>query len=113
MIGWIILATAIVFNIVGNYSIKRFSISVQIESLFDYLKPSFIGGMLSFGIALLLYARALKDIPITLAYPMMVGVSMVAISMLAIISLGERFELRSAIGAVFVIVGVAMLSRID
>jgi uncharacterized membrane protein len=37
---------------------------------------------------------------------------MTALSMLAILSLGERFGVRDAIGAVFVVAGVALLARV-
>jgi len=88
MLSWIILATAILCNILGNFFIKRFSIYVKVESVQDYIEPSFIAGMLFFGLGLLLYTRALREIPISLAYPIMVGMSMTALSLLAIFSLG-------------------------
>lgn len=112
MFSWIVLAASITCNILGNFFIKRFSVRVQINNLFDYLDPSFVAGTLLFGVALLLYARALKEIPISLAYPVMVGFSMTALSLLAIFSLGERFGLRDAIGAVLVLSGVALLTRV-
>jgi multidrug transporter EmrE-like cation transporter len=60
MFGWVILAIAIVCNILGNYFIKRFSLHAQIGGILDYLRPTLIAGMLFFGVGLLLYARALR-----------------------------------------------------
>jgi small multidrug resistance pump len=112
MLGWVIFVAAIVCNILGNYFIKRFSVDGEVQNIWSYLRPSFMFGLLFFGGGLLLYARALKDIPISLAYPIMVGVTMTALSLLAIISLGERVEFRDAIGAGLVLTGVALLSRV-
>ena len=111
MQAWAIFAGAILCNILGNFFIKRFSAAVSIEGVLDYLSPGFIAGMCFFGAGLLLYARALKDIPISLAYPIMIGITMTALSLVAVLSFGERFGPRDAIGAVFVLVGVALLSR--
>jgi small multidrug resistance pump len=111
MFGWLTLATAILFNVLGNFFIKRFSIHADIGGLLGYLRPSFIAGMVFFAFGLLLYTRALKEIPITLAYPIMVGVTLTTVSVLAIFLLGERFAVRDAMGAAFVIAGIALLSH--
>jgi len=112
MSSWILLATAILCNILGNYFIKRFSIHGEVGNMLGYLKSSFIAGTLFFGLGLLLYTRALKEIPISVAYPVMVGISMMALSLLAIFTLGERFGFRDAVGALLVVAGVALLTRI-
>ena len=111
MVGWLTLATAILFNVLGNYFIKRFSTSADINNVFDYVRPLFISGVFFFGLGLLLYTRALAQLPITLAYPIMVGVTLTTLSMLAIFSLGEQFTPRDALGAAFVIAGIALLSH--
>ncbi len=111
MLSWVTLAAAILCNILGNYFIKRFSINAEVNSVLDYFRSSFIAGTLFFGLGLLLYTRALKELPITLAYPLMIGITMMALSVLAVLSLGERIGFRDAIGAVFVVAGVVLLSR--
>ncbi len=111
MSGWLILMMAILLNVLGNFFIKRLGIHTKIDDVFGCLRPSFIAGVALFGIWLLLYARALKDMPITLAYPIMVGVTLTFLSMLAIFSLGKRFAARDALGAAFIVAGIALLSH--
>jgi multidrug transporter EmrE-like cation transporter len=111
MLGWLTLATAIIFNILGNFFIKKFSLGAEVNDVLDYLRPSFIFGVIFFGTGLLLYTRALKEVPVTIAYPIMVGVTLTALSALAIFVLGERFTPRAALGATLIIAGIVLLSR--
>lgn len=111
MYGWLTLAAAIVFNVLGNVFIKRFSLSSEINSSLDYLNLQFLLGAFFFAVGLLLYTRALKEVPLTLAYPVMVGVSLTAISLLAIFWLGEQFTVRVLVGSALVIGGIAVLSQ--
>jgi multidrug transporter EmrE-like cation transporter len=111
MVGWLTLATAILFNVLGNYFIKRFSISADLNNPLNYFRPLFMSGVLFFGVGLLLYTRALAQVPITLAYPIMVGLTLTTLSALAIFSLGEQLTPRDAFGAAFVVAGIALLSH--
>lgn len=47
MLGWLTLATVILFNVLGNYFIKRFSISADLNNPLDYFRPLFMSGVFS------------------------------------------------------------------
>ena len=112
MMGWLALAAAVVFNTLGNFCVKRFSTSTEINHITDYLAPSFVLGICCFGLNLLLYAKALKTIPLTIAYPIMIGVTMSGLTLFGIFAFAERFTLRDTLGLAFVAAGIALFSRI-
>jgi multidrug transporter EmrE-like cation transporter len=69
MIGWLALICAILFNTAGNFFIKHFSLTSEVQSPLSYLNPWFILDIAFFGVNVFLYSRALKDIPLVVAYP--------------------------------------------
>jgi len=68
-------------------------------------------GVAFFGINLLLYAKALKTIPVAIAYPIMIGTTMSALTILGVLIFGERLAIRDLCGLVFVAGGIALFAR--
>src|SRR5579872_6960606 len=91
MTGWLMLFGSIVLNTAGNLLVKRFSVTTDIRGVFDYLAISFILGIGAFGLGVVLYGRALKEIPIVLAYPIQVGTCVLLIAIFAVTVFGEKF----------------------
>jgi multidrug transporter EmrE-like cation transporter len=112
MTGWLMLFGSIALNSAGNLLIKRFSASVEIRGLWDYASPSFIMGMAAFGLGVILYGRALKDIPIVLAYPIQVGTCVLIIGLFAVAAFGEKFGVQHFLGVLLIVAGIAVLARI-
>jgi multidrug transporter EmrE-like cation transporter len=110
-VGWLMLVGAIAFNTVGNLFIKKFSASSELRGVADYLALPFVIGLVCFGLNLVFYSRALKDIPIAVAYPILVGASVVCIVLVAVNWFGEKFGISHGIGVVLVVAGVALLAR--
>jgi small multidrug resistance pump len=79
---------------------------------FDYLAPPFIAGIAAFGLGVVLYGRALKDIPIVLAYPIQVGACILIIALFAVATFGERLGPADLLGIALIIGGIALLSRV-
>jgi multidrug transporter EmrE-like cation transporter len=63
-----------------------------------------------FGFGLILYALALTGIPLGIAYPILIGGSVVLVTMLAITWLRERVSMRQGIGIVLILVGLVLLN---
>ncbi|HVB15800.1 MAG TPA: SMR family transporter [Stellaceae bacterium] len=111
MTGWVMLAVSIVFNVAGNLFVKQFSATTEIRNVWDYVSVPFVLGIAAFGIGVIFYGRALKDIPIVLAYPIQVGACIVVIALFAVAVFGERIGLRDALGFLLIVGGIALLSR--
>jgi small multidrug resistance pump len=108
--AWFWLALAIIGNAGGNVLMK---VAAQNGTGFlqVYFSPSFITGGVLFGVGLMCYMRALGDMPLAIAYLSVVGLSIVAITAMAIVLFGERLTIPNVVGVLLIFVGVVLLSR--
>jgi multidrug transporter EmrE-like cation transporter len=111
MRAWLMLAGSILFNVVGNLLIKQFSTTTELRGLWDYAAVPFVLGIVAFGTGVIFYGRALRDIPIVLAYPIQVGACIMIIALFAVAVFGERIGARELLGFALVATGIALLSR--
>jgi len=111
MRAWLMLAGSILFNVAGNLLIKQFSATSEIRGVWDYVALPFVLGIAAFGIGVIFYGRALRDIPIVLAYPIQVGACIMVIALFAVAVFGERIGARELLGFALVATGIALLSR--
>ena len=111
MTAWFMLAGSILFNVAGNLLVKKFSATTEIRSLWDYVAVPFVLGIGAFGMGVMLYGRALRDIPIVMAYPIQVGTCILIIALLAVAVFGERISAPDTIGIALIVAGIALLSR--
>jgi small multidrug resistance pump len=111
MRAWLMLAGSILFNVAGNLFVKQFSATSEIRDIWDYVALPFVLGIAAFGIGVIFYGRALRDIPIVLAYPIQVGACIMVIALFAVTVFGERIGARELLGFALVATGIALLSR--
>lgn len=111
MTAWFMLAGSILFNVAGNLLVKKFSLTTDIRSLWDYLAVPFVLGVAAFGVGVVLYGRALRDIPIVTAYPIQVGACILIIALFAVAAFGERISAPDTLGIALIVSGIALLSR--
>jgi small multidrug resistance pump len=111
MRAWLMLALSILFNVAGNLLVKQFSATTEVRGLWDYVTLPFVLGVAAFGIGVMFYGRALREIPIVLAYPIQVGACILVIALFAVAVFGERIGASDAIGIALIATGIALLSR--
>jgi small multidrug resistance pump len=111
MTGWLMLFCSIVLNVAGNLFIKQFSATTEIRSIRDYATLPFVIGIAAFGLGVIFYGRALKDIPIVLAYPIQVGACILVIALFAVAVFGEKISRPDILGIALIVSGIALLSR--
>ena len=111
MNAWLVLGASILCNTAGNLLVKQFSMRAAIHGARDYLSLPFVLGVAAFGIGVMLYGRALKEIPIVVAYPIQVGACIILIAGFAVAIFGERIGGRDLIGVTLIVSGIALLSR--
>lgn len=67
-----------------------------------------VGAMVSYGVGFLLYALALKKTELSTAYPVMVGMTMLALLIYGVF-VGEAVTFKGLAGAAMVVLGVALI----
>jgi multidrug transporter EmrE-like cation transporter len=77
--AWVSLALAIVLLNAGNLLLDEVAKASGIK-LALFLSPLFIGAMSCLGLAFLFYVRSLARLPLAVAYPVMVGLSMIVVA---------------------------------
>jgi multidrug transporter EmrE-like cation transporter len=112
MTGWLMLAGSIALNALGNVLVKAFSAGTEIRGIGDYLSLTFALGIGAFGLGVVLYGRALRDIPIVFAYPIQVGACVLIISLVAVGLFGEKLGGQTLVGILLVMAGIVVLSRV-
>lgn len=105
-IAFVWLLAAIVCSCIANLLLKEAS---QGSGLAAYFSVPFLGGAFILGLGLLGYLRALHTIPISAAYPMMVGSTMVMTMIGANWLFQERITLGQVAGAALILGGIILL----
>ncbi len=69
----------------------------------------FIIGLFCFALNALFYFLALRSMPISVAYPIMVGASFLIINSFALLQFGEKISPLQIVGYGFLIIGIIMI----
>lgn len=112
MTGFAYLIGAFVANGVANVLLKlgadkgvHLDWSLGIGRLFS-LHAFLIAGVALFAVNVLLYIAALRSLPLSLAYPVMVAMSFVIVNSAAFFLLNERVSSMQLLGYALIIAGV-------
>lgn len=108
---WTIFFAAIAANSAGNLFAKMFARKIEGASAVAYLSPWFLVGASLFGLGFVLYCKALTGLALHVAYPMLVGTSIVIVMAASVALFSERISVSAAAGAVLIVAGVTLLSR--
>lgn len=77
------------------------------DTIFTVLNPYFIGGLASFGLALLGYRYVLgKGLKLSLAYPVFTSSGFIIVLIASSLFFKERLNLTQWIGIAFILIGV-------
>ena len=108
-IQYLYLMLAIVFNTSANLVVKGFA-SKQSQTLSGLLTniPLFIAVAL-FGINFIFYTKALYYLNLSIAYPIVVGFSIILILSLSMLLFNERLSLVQTCGIGVIIIGIVMV----
>jgi len=111
---YLYLTIAFVLNAAANIILKissRHGFLLQgLKGLEVIAKNSlFIGGILLFGINAIFYYLALRSVPLSTAYPVMVVMSFLIINSYAYLGLGEKINLLQIIGYVLIVIGLVFV----
>ncbi len=108
--AWLLMAVAIVLlnagNLILDVTFKNRPVSP--EMFFDL---GFIAAVACLGASFFVYVKALASLPLAVAYPVMVGISLIIVAVVGWIWLEVALDARHVAGIVAVFVGVTLISR--
>ena len=106
------LIVAILANAFANILLKCANMLAEgaTSPLAVYLSPWFLAGMTLFGINMLFYTRALKTMPLAIAYPRLVGGSLLVVTLAAYFWLKEPISPVQFAGMALIMLGIILVS---
>ena len=102
----IYLFLSVAFN-VASYLLYK-SISNKQNNIFWFM--IFALGLVLGGINILFFTKALKDIKLSIAYPVFSGACIFSIVILSHLIFGEKISIINIVGAIVIVVGIAFMS---
>lgn len=110
--GWAFIFIAAINNSMGSLLLKKSRIVATDSSLLGLLfSPWFIAGLAVYGINVILFAKALEKLPVSIAYPVFAGIGFSLIALGGGWFFGERFDLNQWIGLGMILAGIIIMSR--
>ncbi len=110
--AWLFVLAAGVNSCAGNLLLKKARLVSKDPGLIAMLlNPWFIGGLLFYGINVVLFAKALDRLPVSVAYPALAGCGFALLSLAAGFFFGERLGWNQILGTMAILVGILLLSR--
>jgi multidrug transporter EmrE-like cation transporter len=111
--SYIFLLLAFLLNSAANILLKSGSSNgLKLDSFSPFYliqnNSYLIFGFICFALNALFYFLALKNIPLSLGYPIMVTMSLIIIGLYSFLILGENFSYMQAIGYAIIITGVVV-----
>lgn len=108
--AWMYLIFAILSNAGANVLIKKASLASPENQISIYFNPFFITGLTLFGINLIFYTQALRNLSLSTAYPILVGGSLFIVSSISVFFLGEAIGIKQALGMLLVTLGIWLIA---
>lgn len=108
-----LILAAGVNSCIGNMLLKwsRMSLPPDAGVVQQYLSLTFVGGLTFYGINVLLFAKALDNMQVSAAYPILAGSGFAFLALASYFMLGESFPPSKLAGLSFVLVGIYLLAR--
>ncbi|MDE5457545.1 QacE family quaternary ammonium compound efflux SMR transporter [Bradyrhizobium sp. CSA112] len=100
---------------IGNLLLKwsRTSLPANAGLADKFLSIGFIGGLAFYGISVVLFAKALDSMEVSVAYPILAGSGFAMLAVTSSYIFGEPFHLHKWIGLGLVLAGIIFLARGD
>lgn len=108
--AWLLIFLAGLNSTIGNMMLKQ-SRSAPTESFFYSLSdPWFIGGLFFYGTNVVLFAKSLDYLPVSVAYPALAGSGFFLLVVLSKVFFSEAITAYKLIGICAIFVGILIIS---
>jgi len=109
---WLLVLSAGINSCIGNLLLKRSRLEAVDSSLYGLLfSPWFIGGLIFYGINVILFAKALDKLPVSAAYPTLAGFGFALLTLASAHFFGEKLGLNQYAGVAIILAGIIIMSR--
>ena len=111
LMAWLLLAAGL-NSCIGNLMLKQ-SRLVAPDGAFSsvVLSPWFWGGLTFYGINVVLFAKALEKLPVSIAYPVLAGTGFAMLVLAAHWIFDERLTANQYVSLIAIVIGIALLGR--
>lgn len=111
--GWMMLILAALSNVGGSIAMKYFhqtKLDVALEDMAHNPNLKYLAiALLCYASSFIAYVFVVKVIPISIAYPLITGLTILMLLAVARLLLGENLSGSMIIGSAFIIVGVFLI----
>lgn len=109
---WLVLLLGIVSNAAASLTVKYAMTHLPSSpSIGTLIKSPLVVGLALYGAAFVLYALALRIMPINIAYPILVSGAMAIIAVASILLFNEDFTWKTGLGFFLTAAGVFFISQ--
>lgn len=111
-IAWLLIVGAGLNSCIGNLLLKKARIVAPDSDIFTMMfSPWFIGGLIFYAINVVLFAKALDALPVSIAYPALAGIGFTLLTAAAWWLYGEQLAAPQYLGIALVLFGIVLLAR--
>ena len=103
--AWLLLSFAVICEIAG-------AIGLRFAQGFTLLVPTVLS-LFAFAVALYLVSHVMKELPVSIAYPIWAGGGTAGVALVGIIALGEALTPMKAVGIALVMLGVVLVNIVS
>ncbi len=103
--AWLLLGLAVTFEIAG-------ALGLRFSEGFTLLIPTGLA-LVAFALALFLVSHVMKELPVSIAYPIWAGGGTAGVALIGVLVLGEGLTILKALGIGLVMVGVVLVNMVS
>jgi small multidrug resistance pump len=103
--AWLLLCLAVSFEIGG-------AIGLRFSQGFTLLVPTALA-LAAFALALYLVSHVMKELPVSIAYPIWAGGGTAGVALIGILALGEALTVFKAVGIGLIMGGVVLVNMVS
>ena len=109
--AWGFLLLAAVNSTIGNILLKKSRLVVEKNDFISLLiQPYFIAGLVFYGINVILFAKSLDVLKVSIAYPVLAAGGFTFLIIASHIFIGEQLNMNQYVGIVIILAGVFLLA---
>lgn len=111
--AWILICFAAVNNSIASVLLKQSRFGAPPGSNLASLvfSPWFIGALVFYGVNVMLFAKALERLPVSMVYPIYAGLAFGLVAIAGSYFFGERLGLGQCIGMAIILAGIIVTCR--
>lgn len=110
-VSWLLVLAAGVNSCIGNLLLKQSRVAATDGGLAALLfSPWFIGGLAFYGINVILFAKALDNLPVSAAYPVLAAVGFALLGLASYWVFRERLGAMQVAGMALIVAGIFLVA---